>query len=401
MEYGQGGDALVHSRRDARFALSARAERPHRLSMMEGINAGARSKACLFTHRAWLSCGRSPIGKSARVAPRRAGLHYKIDSHMSGRRRASISAPASVLVTGGSGEVGRYLVDELVSHGYTVGVLDLKAPARSDVKHHAVDVLSLEDVLQVMQMGYDAVLHAAGIPHPLDDPPEKVWNVNANGTFNVLQAAAQTQSVAKVIFTSSVSTLGFAFAKQRLAPLHIPIDESHPNRPQDVYGLSKVACEQILKTYSEQHGINTVCLRMPWVWLPEDGKDARTYYRSLIAETLAAVAEPSPSSESWHRELWAYVDARDVGQASRLALEVELPSGHEAFFITGPHNWTRTHDGRALIAQFWPEVTDIDPAFDGMRDSLISHGKAARMLGYAPKYGVAHVLDEQSPGPEE
>ena len=49
MEYGQGGDALVHSRRDARFALSARAERPHRLSMMEGINAGARSKACLFT----------------------------------------------------------------------------------------------------------------------------------------------------------------------------------------------------------------------------------------------------------------------------------------------------------------------------------------------------------------
>lgn len=49
MEYGQGGDALVHSSRDARFALSARAERPHRLSMMEGINAGARSKACLFT----------------------------------------------------------------------------------------------------------------------------------------------------------------------------------------------------------------------------------------------------------------------------------------------------------------------------------------------------------------
>ena len=86
MEYGQGGDALVHSRRDARFALSARAERPHRLSMMEGINAGARSKACLFTGKLlrkedsstalWLymycspelcswSCGRAPIGKSA------------------------------------------------------------------------------------------------------------------------------------------------------------------------------------------------------------------------------------------------------------------------------------------------------------------------------------------------
>jgi hypothetical protein len=51
MEYGQGGDALVHSRRDARFALSARAERPHRLSMMEGINAGAVQKR-VFSHTA-------------------------------------------------------------------------------------------------------------------------------------------------------------------------------------------------------------------------------------------------------------------------------------------------------------------------------------------------------------
>jgi hypothetical protein len=51
MEYGQGGDALVHSSRDARFALSARAERPHRLSMMEGINAGAVQKR-VFSHTA-------------------------------------------------------------------------------------------------------------------------------------------------------------------------------------------------------------------------------------------------------------------------------------------------------------------------------------------------------------
>ena len=100
------------------------------------------------------------------------------------------------------------------------------------------------------------------------------------------------------------------------------------------------------------------------------------------------------SGESWHRELWAFVDARDVGQAFRLALEVELANAHEALFITGPHNWTRSHDGRALVAQFWPEATQISPTFDGMRDSLISHRKATQLLGYSPRYGVAHVLGE-------
>ena len=55
-----------------------------------------------------------------------------------------------ILVTGGTGAVGRYVVDELVQHGYQVGVMDLAAPKRSDVAHHAVDVLQLDAVLQAM-----------------------------------------------------------------------------------------------------------------------------------------------------------------------------------------------------------------------------------------------------------
>ena len=63
------------------------------------------------------------------------------------------------------------------------GVLDLAAPARSDVLHHAVDVLQLDAVLQAMA-GYEAVMHVAGIPHPLNDPAKRVFDVNVNGSFN-------------------------------------------------------------------------------------------------------------------------------------------------------------------------------------------------------------------------
>lgn len=297
-------------------------------------------------------------------------------------------------MTGGSGGVGRYVVDELISHGFIVGVLDLKPPSRSDVHYHEVNVLSLDDLQQVLQSGYDAVMHVAGIPHPLDDPAQKVFTTNVNGTFNVLQAVACAPTVQKVVFASSVSTLGLAFAPHRLAPLSIPIDESHPNRPADPYGLSKVVCEQICRTFSEQHGINTVCLRMPWVWLPEDGPDERPYYRQLIAESRSAVA--GASSESWHRELWTYVDARDAARAHRLALETELVGAHEAFFITGPANWTGLHNGRALIEQFWPEAaSNIASHFDGARDSLISSQKAARMMGYTPQFTLAQTMGEQ------
>ena len=313
--------------------------------------------------------------------------------------RHAVSTRGRVLVTGGFGGVGRYIVEELLRSGYRVGVLDLKdAPALrlSALRHHKVDVLSLEAVTQAVRSdgGYDAVLHVAGIPHPLDDPAKRIFDVNANGTFNVLQAASCTPSVRKVIFTSSVATLGFAFAAHRLAPNSIPVDESHPNRPQDPYGLSKVVCEQICRTHSDQTGLHTVCLRLPWVWLPEDGQGERPYYRTLIADTLAAVAGSS-GRDPWHKELWTYVDARDAARAHRLALETELASAHEVFFITGPHNWTQVHDGRALVQQFWPEAAgSIAPSFDGAKDPLISHAKATRLLGYAPRHGVAHVLGE-------
>ena len=282
-----------------------------------------------------------------------------------------------ILVTGGTGAVGKYIVDDLVQHGYTVGVLDLAAPARSDVTHHAVDVLQLDAVLQAMA-GYDAVMHVAGIPHPLNDPAKRVFDVNVNGTFNVLEAAAQ-HGIAKVVFTSSESTMGFAFAAHRLAPLYIPVDETHPARPQDPYGLSKVVSEQICKTYTERYGMRTVCLRMPWVWLPDEAQ--RPFYRSLVAEY-----------PNWYKNIWTFVDARDVATAHRLALEVDLEHKHEAFFITGPHNWTG-RDGRALMAEFWPEVTQFAPEFAGTAP-LISHAKAARLLGYAPRYGVQQALGD-------
>ncbi len=237
-----------------------------------------------------------------------------------------------VLVTGGSGMVGKYIVDELQNHNHTVGVLDI-VPPKSGIWYHDVDVLNLENVVKACK-GYDAVVHTAGIPHPLNHPPEKVFTLNVNGTFNVLEAAARA-GVKKVVFTSSESALGFAFMTKHMAPEYIPIDELHPLRPQDPYALSKVLGEQICRSYSTRYGIRTVCLRAPWVWVPEGNERER--YTMLISE-----------HHKWCNNLWAFVHAYDAARAHRLAVETDLDPLHEVFFISARDNWTGL-DSRDLL----------------------------------------------------
>jgi len=280
----------------------------------------------------------------------------------------------NVLVTGGSGLVGKYVVDELIKHQHSVAVLDLKPPSQK-VQFHNVDVLDLRGVIASMA-GYDVVVHMAGIPHPLNDPAEKVFSVNVNGTFNVLEAAAQN-GVRKVVFTSSESTLGFAFMKNPMSPEYVPIDEEHPLRPQDPYGLSKVICEQICRTYSARCGIRTVCLREPWIWVPE-GKET-DLYRKLVKEY-----------HQWRNNLWAFVHVYDVAQAHRLAVEKDLPGLHEALFISAKENWAGI-DSRALVASFFPDVTDIRKGFAGPA-SFLSYTKARNQLGYEPHHTVHDIL---------
>jgi UDP-glucose 4-epimerase len=279
-----------------------------------------------------------------------------------------------LLVTGGSGLVGRYVVDELCRSNI-VEVLDLNPPHRKDVSHLPVDVLNLS-ALQGVVHGYDAVIHLAGIPHPLNDPPEKVFRVNTLGTFNILEACS-TARIPKLVFMSSESTLGFAFSTTRLTPHYLPIDEDHVLRPQDPYGLSKVACELLCRGYSERSGVNTVCLRAPWIWVPEQKE--RSMYRQLIDEY-----------PKWYKNLWAFIHVKDVAQAVALALVTDLKHKHDVFFITADDNWTGK-DSRELARRFFPETHEYRSDFAGA-SSLISSDKAKSALNFNPRHSVSDVF---------
>lgn len=280
-----------------------------------------------------------------------------------------------ILVTGGSGLVGKYVVDFL-GRNHKVSVLDIKEPA-SPHPFYWVDVLNLPALLKTCSHGFDAIVHMAGVPHPLIDPAEKVFTVNTLGTFNVLEAAAKCK-IKKLIFVSSESVLGLAFMTRPAEPKYIPIDEDHPLSPQDPYGLSKLLGEQICHSYSVGHEIHTVCLRPPWIWVPEE-KEIEMYH-SLVREY-----------SKWSKNLWAYVHVEDFASAVLAALETESLDPHEVFFITADENWTG-RESRALLNEHYPSVQTIAEDFGGQA-SLISSAKAKTKLHYAARHTWRELVD--------
>lgn len=276
-----------------------------------------------------------------------------------------------LLITGGAGLVGKHIVQDLASK-YEVWVADRVQPALSE-RFYEIDVTN-PVTLERMQEKFDVIIHLAGVPHPLNEPAEKVFSVNAIGTYNIMQFAAD-HDVHKVVIASSDSTLGFAFSIRPLVPLYFPIDEQHPLEPQDAYGLSKLCSEEILKSFSRAYGIHTIALRFPWIWVPEETERAR--YKTLISEY-----------RNCYKNLWAWVSVNDVSQAFARAIEHQ-GEGFQRFFITADENWTGI-SSRELIKEFY-KGTQVVHSMEGAK-SLISSDLAKVVLKYRPTHGVSDIV---------
>jgi nucleoside-diphosphate-sugar epimerase len=276
-----------------------------------------------------------------------------------------------VVVTGGSGRLGRYVTREL-ARNHDVTVFDRVAPADTAVGFHAGDILNIEDCRRAFA-GSEAVVHLAAIPHPMSDPAETVFRVNTMGTFNVHQAACEA-GMAKVVQASTNSVYGFHFRKEGAVPFpdYLPIDEDHPQRPADPYGLSKKLGEEIARSFSRQFGIATVAIRICWVWFPENA-----------SEYVASAANPETSMG-----YWSWVDCRDAATAFRLALEAEGLNRFESFLISSSDTGTLVETGD-LVRRYLSGRIEQRKPLSG-RASLFDSAKARALLGYAPR----HTADE-------
>jgi nucleoside-diphosphate-sugar epimerase len=284
-----------------------------------------------------------------------------------------------VLVTGGAGRLGRYVVAELAAH-CRVSVLDRDHRAvRPDFP---VDVLDLDAVARAMP-GHDAVVHLAAIDVSVPAPPERLFDVNVRGTWNILQAAHQA-GVRRAVVCSSVAATGID--SPGTAPLYLPIDEAHPLRPTHPYGLSKEVDEAIARSFVRRGGMEVIVLRPAWVMFPEILRNVLDELAGRLppagpvtaADTAERAREPLPLLRSW-------VDPVDAARAFRLALEIPRASG-EVCFVAAADTFHPTPILPYLQEVFGalPELRKPEVYAQEPRASAHDCARARQVLGWTP-----------------
>jgi nucleoside-diphosphate-sugar epimerase len=276
-----------------------------------------------------------------------------------------------VVVTGGSGKAGRWLVRALRERGDEVLNVDWR---HDGSPHGECLVTDLADPGQCFDAlsGAQAVVHLAAIPAPGIRPAPETFRVNTLSTWNVL-AAAEAHGIRRVVWASSETVLGLPFDEP---PAFAPIDESHPPRPQTSYALSKLLGEHMAEQFARRTGTPVVGLRISNIMEPDDYAAFPGYWDDARLRR-------------WN--LWGYVDVRDVASAAIAGLEADVTGAHVC--IVAAADTVMPRESASLMAEVYPGVPLRRP-LQG-RETLLAIDLARALLGWQP----VHSWQEAVPAP--
>lgn len=268
-----------------------------------------------------------------------------------------------IVVTGGSGKAGRHVIADLKAHGYEVRNVDIAAGSGPDDQTLAADLTDPGQAMRALSEA-DAVIHLAAIPGPNIIPDEATFRINMLSTYNVFSAAL-AMKVERVVWASSITLIGVPFDREQ--PRYAPVDESHPRLAENHYALSKLLGEELAAQFSRRTGIPFVGLRYASIIEEQDYQRFPGFWDDF-------------SIQRW--DLWSYVDARDAGQATRLALEADT-TGSENFLVAAADT-CMTAPTAELMAKVFPDVPIRKKLSE--YESLVSVDKACSILGYVPEH---------------
>jgi nucleoside-diphosphate-sugar epimerase len=265
-----------------------------------------------------------------------------------------------VVVTGGSGKTGRWVVRDLRQRGDDVLNID---SVHDGSEHGLCAVADLTDPGQALELiaGAEAVVHLAAIPAPGIRSEAETFRINTLSTYNVF-AAAVASGVGRVVWASSETVLGLPFDAP---PLFAPIDETIEPRPESSYALSKLVGEEMAAQFSRRTGLPFVGLRFSNIMEPHDYELVPGFW-------------DDPALRKWN--LWGYVDVRDVAQSVGLALEADIVGAEVC--IVAAADTVMTRPSAELMAEVYPDVP-LRRSVEG-RETLLAIERARSLLGYEP-----------------
>lgn len=288
-----------------------------------------------------------------------------------------------VLVTGASGQIGSYLLENFANKHDTVGV-DLKPFPIEDLRDLVVqgDLRDYEFVRKVVK-DVDAVIHLAAqvsVENSWNDPVYDAEN-NIIATVNLLKACSD-YGVDRFVYISSAAVYG--------NPQYVPIDEKHPKNPISPYGVSKLVGEYYCRVFSDK--IYTVIVRPFNVFSAR--MDPNNPYSGVIAKFISRVKQKLPPVIYGDgKQTRDFVHVRDVVDF----IEIVLKKGEngEAYNVG-----TGKETSILELAEVIIDIAGIngEPVFDKPHKGDIRRSCAdiskAKKLGFEPKTDLRGDLEE-------
>jgi len=254
-----------------------------------------------------------------------------------------------ILLTGSSGWLGRFLAPMLRARGDVVIGLDIAPGANTDVVGSVADRVLIDRVFA--DHGVEAVIHGGALHKPdiARYPAQAFVDVNVTGTLNLLEAATAAGHD-RFVFTSTTSLMISQAIRSELADHAVWLDEtSGPLEPRNIYGVTKLAAEQLCRLAHLDKGLNAVVLRTSRFFPEEDDT-----HRALSGENMKA-------NELLHRRL----TVEDAARAHIAALDRAPEIGFGSFIVSAPSPFDRSEcdelkrDAPAVIARYFPDAMKL------------------------------------------
>jgi UDP-glucose 4-epimerase len=291
-----------------------------------------------------------------------------------------------ILVTGSAGHLGEALMRSLEDSDHEATGLDIKA---SPFTRREGSITDRSFVKRCMQ-GVDVVLHAATLhkPHIASHTRQDFVDANVTGTLNLLQEAVSA-GVKSFVFTSTTSVFGHALTPPAGAPAAWITEEVVPV-PKNIYGLTKLAAENLCELFRQSDGLPCIVLRTSR-FFPEDDDDgtARATYddANLKANEL----------------LYRRADIEDVVSAHMLAMQVAPMIGFGRYIISATTPFTPDDLGelrkdapsvvRRHAPGYEPEYRRRGWSMLPAIDRVYVNQLARAQLGWQPRYDFGLVID--------
>ena len=299
----------------------------------------------------------------------------------------------NVLVTGSSGWLGQTLVPRLRRDGHLVVGLDPEAGATTDIVGSVVDRALVRATIRDRRI--EAIIHAAARhkPHIETHDNSEFVAVNVQGTLNLLEEAVEAR-VSRFVFTSTTSLM----ISQKIrdgraggAKEAIWIDETMaPLQPRNIYGVTKLAAEDLCRLFHQLHELPIVILRTARFFPEEDD----------MAHAIAQSSENTKANEFLFRRL----SVEDAAEAHVVALQKAPEIGFDTFVVSASTPFSPSDcreliaDAPSVVARYFPEYrAKYDKRgwtmFDSI-DRVYDSTKAMRRLGFVCRTNFGDVLQQ-------